>query len=427
MRKFFYSNVQTIGVEQGVPKILSVECQQTSQIPRLDIVGMSAKTAVEVRLRTLSALVSCGFAQKSRRTTINFRTKALFRPDSSYDLPVAIAILQAQGVVSATATSKFLFLGSLNLDSSLNEVLASQFLPAVLPDTELLGAIVPNSTRCLPVGRKKLLQFSDLRAVVEFLQQFSDNPHRFPPQKLKKQGSESAKSSSEHRKFSKTAVRLAKFIALTGHSAAFSSECRLIFQETAKVLSILRAELSSQEQVQTAVRFTFAGYPFRGHRELIFAESTEFVSPVYQKSNRLQALSGQILAMTDADSLPGLRFEQAVHRLLRQIRPAHFLFLDRDGDNSGLFPIYIGGVQSSPGEYLLTREDARKFEQLRQQFCSEHNSDSRVMESGRLTDRIRLAARALACVDGQLEPTTHHLQEARFYLKKEKTRQVSRH
>lgn len=90
-------------------------------IPGMEIVGLPGGAVREARERIRIALVRAGFRFPHDRILINLSPADLPKTGSGYDLPMALAILEASGQW-ASSLSKVLALGELALDGSLRRV-----------------------------------------------------------------------------------------------------------------------------------------------------------------------------------------------------------------------------------------------------------------------------------------------------------------
>ncbi len=105
-----------VGVD-GVP--VEVEVRLSSQLPRVDIVGLPEAAVRESVARVRAAIVSAGRAFPDRRVTVNLAPASLRKSGAGLDLPVAIAILAAAAGVSPERLHGLGFVGELALDGRL--------------------------------------------------------------------------------------------------------------------------------------------------------------------------------------------------------------------------------------------------------------------------------------------------------------------
>ena len=103
--------------------IVEVETHMEGNIPSFHMVGLPDNTVRESRERVISAIKNSGFPFSfNRRITINLAPADLKKGGSSYDLPIALSILSAQGELSEEKLDDYIILGELALDGTLRPV-----------------------------------------------------------------------------------------------------------------------------------------------------------------------------------------------------------------------------------------------------------------------------------------------------------------
>ena len=116
---------------QGVEaRPVEVQCAVSPGLPAFSIVGLPDKAVSEARERVRSALSSMAIALPSKRITINMSPADLPKEGSHFDLPIALALLCAIGIIPADAAEGTVALGELSLDGSLVAVAGA--LPAAM-------------------------------------------------------------------------------------------------------------------------------------------------------------------------------------------------------------------------------------------------------------------------------------------------------
>ena len=91
------------------------------------IVGLADKAVAESRERVRAALSAIGLAMPFQRVTVNLAPADLPKEGSHYDLPIALGLLAAMGVLPASEMANYVALGELSLDAQVTAV------PGVLP------------------------------------------------------------------------------------------------------------------------------------------------------------------------------------------------------------------------------------------------------------------------------------------------------
>jgi magnesium chelatase family protein len=115
-----------IGV-QG--RSISVEVHVSAGIPSFTVVGLPDASCREARDRVRAAILSSGLQWPQRRMTVNLAPTGVRKSGAGLDLPIAVALLAADGQLPSERTEGVSFLGELGLDGSIRRV--SGVLPLV--------------------------------------------------------------------------------------------------------------------------------------------------------------------------------------------------------------------------------------------------------------------------------------------------------
>jgi len=101
---------------------VEVEVRISSQLPRVDIVGLPEAAVRESAARVRAALAAMGEKFPDRRVTVNLAPAGLKKSGAGLDLPIAVGILAAGGGIEHDALAKRAFAGELALDGRLRPV-----------------------------------------------------------------------------------------------------------------------------------------------------------------------------------------------------------------------------------------------------------------------------------------------------------------
>jgi magnesium chelatase family protein len=116
----------------------------SSGLPAFTIVGLPDKAVAESRERVRAALNAMGLALPAKRITINLAPADLLKEGSHFDLPIALGLLAAMGVLPEDALDGYVALGELALDGALSSV--AGVLPAAIHAySQELGLICPEA------------------------------------------------------------------------------------------------------------------------------------------------------------------------------------------------------------------------------------------------------------------------------------------
>lgn len=89
---------------------------------RVSIVGLPDAATRESKERLVPAITNSGFALQNCEIVINLSPADLRKEGTAYDLPMAVGILVAQGILTADAVERVWFAGELALDGALRPV-----------------------------------------------------------------------------------------------------------------------------------------------------------------------------------------------------------------------------------------------------------------------------------------------------------------
>ncbi len=102
--------------------IVEVEIHCERKLPSVTIVGLPDSAIKESRERVTAAIINSGFEFPLKKITINLAPADIKKEGSAFDLPIAIGILAANGLVNISKLDKTILLGELSLDGTLRKV-----------------------------------------------------------------------------------------------------------------------------------------------------------------------------------------------------------------------------------------------------------------------------------------------------------------
>lgn len=116
---------------QGVQgALIDVEAHIAEGLPHVAVTGLPDKACAQAPDRIRSAAAVSGCPLPNRRITINLSPAALPKAGTLFDLPIAVAVLRAAGVIRNAAADAAVHLGELGLDGTIRA--GRGVLPAVL-------------------------------------------------------------------------------------------------------------------------------------------------------------------------------------------------------------------------------------------------------------------------------------------------------
>ncbi|MDE0946293.1 MAG: ATP-binding protein, partial [Sphingobium sp.] len=107
------STVAYLGLEA---RAVEVQCQLVPGLPNFIVVGLPDKAVAESRERVRNAIAAIGLSLPPKRITVNLSPADLPKEGSHFDLPIALALLAAMGVIDAELLGDHVVVGELALD-----------------------------------------------------------------------------------------------------------------------------------------------------------------------------------------------------------------------------------------------------------------------------------------------------------------------
>lgn len=110
------ATVSTVAYLELEARSVEVQCQLVAGLPNFIVVGLADKAVSESKERVRNALAAIGLALPPKRITVNLSPADLPKEGSHYDLPIALAVLGAMGMIDAETLAAYVVVGELGLD-----------------------------------------------------------------------------------------------------------------------------------------------------------------------------------------------------------------------------------------------------------------------------------------------------------------------
>lgn len=156
---------------QGISAtIITIEVNCTKGI-QFFLVGLPDVAVRESHERIISAMQVSGHKFPRSRIVINMAPADIRKEGSSYDLPLAIAILAAAEQVDHSRLSRFMMMGELSLDGTLQPIKGALPIAIKAREAGFEGFILPkqNAYEAAVVNNLKIYGASCLKEVIEFI------------------------------------------------------------------------------------------------------------------------------------------------------------------------------------------------------------------------------------------------------------------
>jgi magnesium chelatase family protein len=163
--------VRTAAVFGIDASIVQVEVDVSLGLPTFQMVGLPDASVRESRDRVRAAIRNSGFEFPIRRVTVNLAPADLRKAGSAFDLPIALGVLAAAGVVSRRDVDDPLVLGELSLDGAIQSARGVLPIAAAARRQRYRGLLLPypNSAEAAVVSGLELYPVRSLADAVAAL------------------------------------------------------------------------------------------------------------------------------------------------------------------------------------------------------------------------------------------------------------------
>lgn len=235
---------------------IDVQVQIGSGLPAFMVVGLPDKAVGESRERVRAVLTAMGLALPAKRITVNLSPADLQKEGSHFDLPIALGILMAMGVVPEDMVAPYIVLGELALDGALLPV--AGVLPAAMGAVERgRGILCPaeNGSEACWAGDLDILAPATLLAL---LNHFRGTQLLSPPVRVDEPAVAHYRDLADIRG-QETARRALEIAAAGGHNLLMSGPPGSGKSLLASCLPGILPPLSSEEILETSMIASVAG------------------------------------------------------------------------------------------------------------------------------------------------------------------------
>jgi magnesium chelatase family protein len=151
--------------------VVEVEVDIAFGFPQFSTVGLPEGAVKESKERVKAAIKNCGYDFPQKRITVNLAPADIRKEGSAFDLPIAIGILCATGLLSPDKLNDYIIIGELSLDGRIKAVRGALPTGICARDSGHKGIILPkeNAEEAAVVDGIEVLAVEYLPEIVEFL------------------------------------------------------------------------------------------------------------------------------------------------------------------------------------------------------------------------------------------------------------------
>jgi magnesium chelatase family protein len=134
------------------------------------LVGLPDNAIKESNYRIAAALLNNGYRIPGKKITLNLAPADLRKEGSAYDLTLALGILTASGQIKSENLEKYIIMGELSLDGSLQPIKGALPIAIKAQEEDFEGFILPkeNAKEAAIVGDLKVYGVVNISEVIEF-------------------------------------------------------------------------------------------------------------------------------------------------------------------------------------------------------------------------------------------------------------------
>jgi magnesium chelatase family protein len=151
--------------------IVEVEVDISRGLPSFSTVGLPEGAVRESKERVKASIKNSGYEFPSERITVNLAPADIKKEGSAFDLPMAIGILSATGLVPSNSLNRYIFLGELSLDGLIRPIKGALPISVTAKNLGLRGIFLPseNANEAAVVEGIDIYPVSSLSLLVECL------------------------------------------------------------------------------------------------------------------------------------------------------------------------------------------------------------------------------------------------------------------
>ena len=187
-----FSSIASACVQGLHIEVIHAESDVSNGLPMFHMVGYLSSEVKEAAERVRTAIRNSGFSLPPKKIVVNLSPATVKKKGASYDLPIALSVLEAVGNIPAKALERVLVAGELSLDGKVREVEGvlpivleakmQGFHTCILPEKNVReGRLVPGiriigaetlEQLCRDLNKKEGLggKISETKAITEFKQ-----------------------------------------------------------------------------------------------------------------------------------------------------------------------------------------------------------------------------------------------------------------
>lgn len=345
---FLFSKVYSGGLRGIDGYVVQVEADVSDGLPGFYMVGSLASEVREAEERVRTAMRNVGFHLSARKITVNLSPANVRKEGTACDLPVAIAVLAAYGIVMPSGLKQTGFLGELGLDGKIKPVRGVLSMVLAMAEKGLERCFLPeeNVAEGMAADCMEIVKIRNLQEVVELL----NEPDRICFERASDlSGVQTAYGVDFCEVNGQKLMRRATEVAVAGgHNLLYIGPPGSGKSMMARRIPTIMPELSREEQLEVSKVYSICGMlpeghalvgtrPYRAPHHTISAQALTG-GGIWPKPGEISLASRGVLFL---DELP--EFEKKTLEILRQPLEEHSVTVVR-----------VNGSFTFPAHFMLT-------------------------------------------------------------------------
>ncbi len=164
------SNVRSyalLGIE-AVEIIIQVDLSRG--LPSFLVVGLPDSAVKESRERVRSAITNSNYPFPKGKITVNLAPADVKKEGTTYDLPIALSILEAEGVLKSRFLKQYIVAGELDLEGNVLPIKGALSAAIKAKELNCEGLVIPeaNASEAALIEGLKIVPVSTLKEAVDF-------------------------------------------------------------------------------------------------------------------------------------------------------------------------------------------------------------------------------------------------------------------
>lgn len=190
-----FCRVNSIGISGMDGYLVKVEADVSNGLPGFSMVGYLGSEVKEARDRVLTAIKNSGFQCPPRKITVNLSPADVRKGGTAFDLPIAVGVLGAYGLIRPDRLEKIVIAGELGLSGEVKAIRGALIMAGAAGEQGMVRCFLPekNGPEGRAAGAVPVTGVRDLRELATLLNGDpklwkKEEPKEREPEKIEENG-----------------------------------------------------------------------------------------------------------------------------------------------------------------------------------------------------------------------------------------------